>query len=65
MSELTEKESYNPLFWQAGQAGPCNIVTYNGEDVRGVAMIEDAQLRQRIIDEHNKAVRSALGQQRG
>lgn len=54
---LTAKEKYNPLFWQDGVAGPANIVTYNGEDCRGVSFVADDQARKLIIDQHNLAVR--------
>lgn len=57
---LTDKEKYNPLFWQDGRAGPANIVTYNGEDCRGVSFVADDDARKEIIDYHNLGVRLLL-----
>jgi len=54
---LVPLEQYDDAFWQDGQAGQCNIITYNGEDIRGVAYVPDAHTRMRLIDAHNKVVR--------
>ena len=53
-------ETYDDRFWQEGVAGGCNIVTYNGEDIRGVAFVEDESQRKAIIERHNAAVRAAI-----
>lgn len=51
---------FDRQFWQEGVAGSANIVTYNGEDVRGVAFVEDSKTRAMLISAHNLVVRSIL-----
>ncbi|QVD49226.1 hypothetical protein LUCX_156 [Xanthomonas phage vB_XciM_LucasX] len=62
MSAPTGKESYNPHFWHDGLAGPANIVTYNGEDIRGVSYVADDRARRLIIEKHNKIVRELMAE---
>jgi hypothetical protein len=46
--------------WQDGQAGGANVVTFDGEDVRGVMYIEDDALRKHVIETQNKELMKAL-----
>lgn len=50
-------ENYDPDFWQEGECGSANIVTYDGSDVRGVCYTETALVRAIIIRKHNDIVR--------
>lgn len=54
------QELYDDRFWQEGVAGPCNIVTYNGEDILPVAFVADDQQRKLLIERHNRIVRQLL-----
>ncbi len=56
------KESYDRRFWQDGVASQCNIVSFDGENVRGVARVEDNTARAAIIEAHNAIVREMAAQ---
>lgn len=55
--KLAGHEQYDDAFWQDGIAGTCNVVTFNGEDVRGVMRIENTTTRLMVIGCHNAVVR--------
>lgn len=61
---VSGREAYDERFWQDGIVGDhrtgANIVTYNGEDVRGVMRINDTNTRHRVIRAHNEVVRKMI-----
>ena len=59
-SGLKFPESYDRRFWQVGVCGNANIVTYDGEDVHGVAWVSDPHT---IVKAHNDCIRHALAAQ--
>ena len=50
-------ENYDRRFWQVGVCGNANIVTYDGEDVHGVAWVSDPHT---IVKAHNDLMRKAI-----
>lgn len=59
-NELSITERYDPRYWQEGVAGNCNVVSFDGEDIRGVLWIADEDTRRRVIAAQNKCVRAIL-----
>lgn len=57
---LNNFEAVDSRFWQEGVAGGCNIVAFDGEDVRGIAFVANAEDRKRLIERHNSTVRQLL-----
>lgn len=46
--------------WSDGEAGPCNVVQFNGEDVKAITQIADSKERAKLIMLHNRAVHSTI-----
>jgi hypothetical protein len=51
-------KTYDGTIWQEGAAGNCNIVTFDGDNIRGVGRIDDAVLRKWVIDTFNARQKS-------
>jgi len=46
-------KAYDGTKWQEGTAGNCNIVCFDGDDIRGIGRINDDVLRKWVIDTFN------------
>jgi len=53
-------EHIDSRFWQDGEHGSANIVSFDGEDVRPVTYVREAGSRADVIRKHNDTVRSIL-----
>lgn len=56
----TMKRTYDGRFWQRGTAGSANIITFDGDDVVGVAYVGDATLAARLIAKQNSGMERAI-----
>lgn len=60
-TQANPHEGYDPRFWQVGVCGDANIVTFDGEDVRGVARVSDPHT---VVKAHNDCVRAIIAHER-
>jgi hypothetical protein len=51
---------YESLKWETGIAGEANIVRYNGEDIVGIARVDDTANKERIVMLHNLGLMRSL-----